>query len=170
MSWQCTPAAQTSKSVSWAALVRALPAGRGRWSFPPAWHWKGHAWSAMSSSGVPRTRNKENMDLMEQFQQGEIKMIKGLEHPFYEERLQEPGLFSLQKKRVGWIISICVNTWSKGAGKREPKVYLCSPVAAQEVMSTNWKVKLHLNTWKGLSRVKKVKQRLPREVTECRSL
>lgn len=40
------------------------------------------------------------MDLQEQSQREDTKMIRGLKH-FYEDRLREPRLFSLENKVLG---------------------------------------------------------------------
>ncbi|PKU49146.1 hypothetical protein llap_588 [Limosa lapponica baueri] len=43
---------------------------------------------------------KKHRELLERIHWGVMKMIKGMEHLSYEERLRDLGLFSLEKRRL----------------------------------------------------------------------
>ena len=91
----------------------------------------------MSNSGLPSS--KRNKDLPEGVQKRALKMIRGLEHLLYEERLSNLGLFCLGKRRLSgdWIY---VYKYLKGDGRQRDEVTFLLVVRSNRTRSNGLKL------------------------------
>jgi len=116
---------------------------------------------------------KKDKEIGERVQWRAMRMVRGLKHLSYEERLRQLGLFSLKKRRLrGDLIN--ASKYLQG-GRQEDGARLLSVVPTNRTRGNGHKLKQRKFEWNMRKnfftlRVTEPWKRLPREVVESPSL
>lgn len=91
-------------------ITKSIASMLGRWPFLYSQHWQDTSRVLCLGLGSPA---QGDMDFLEWLQWRDTKMIKAEEHLPHKERMEELGLFNVEKKRLRSMFLMCIHTWWK---------------------------------------------------------
>ncbi|PKU49249.1 hypothetical protein llap_434 [Limosa lapponica baueri] len=114
---------------------------------------------------------RKGMDLLEQIQKRATKMIRGMEHLSYEDKLREVGLFSLERRRLWGDIIVAFQYLKEAYRKDGDKLFIRACCDRTRINGFKLKEsKFSLDIRKTFFTMRVVKHRLPRDVVDATSL
>ncbi|KFQ03656.1 hypothetical protein N329_00793, partial [Haliaeetus albicilla] len=170
MSWQCVFAAQKANTIpgctksSMASRLRGVILSLYSALVSPHLQYCVQLWGP---------QHKKDMDLLERVHRRAMKMIRGLEHLSYEDRLRELVLFSLENRRLWGDLTATFQYLKESYKKHGAKPF--SRACCYRTRGNGFKLKegrFRLDIRKKFVRMRVVKHwsRLPREVVDAPSL